>query len=142
MRLAYFRTAIVRTPSQIKRLAAFGFVIFALSIPTLAGPDIQPVTGDNFRTLLKQAEKCAGRGELFEAEKLYKRAIEMNPTHSGVRLKLAMVYVKQRRLNEAYELSFAIAKAEPTNSNAFAVLGATLLSAGSSVRQKQFSSTP
>jgi tetratricopeptide (TPR) repeat protein len=114
----------------MKRLAAFCFVVFALSIPTLAYRDVQQVTGDDFRTLLKEAEKCARRGELFEAEKLYKRAIEMNPTHSAARLKLAMVHVKQRRLNDAYELSFAIAKAEPTNSNAFAVLGATLLSAG------------
>jgi tetratricopeptide (TPR) repeat protein len=130
MRLAYFRTAIVRTPSQIKRLAAFGFVILAFSVPTLALGDIQQVTGDDFRTLVKQGDKCVHRGEFIEAEKVYKRASEISPTNSAVRLKLAMVHLKQRHLSEAYDLSFAIAKAEPTNSNAFAVLGATLLSAG------------
>ncbi len=130
MRLAFFRAAFVRTPSPIKRLAAFGFIILVFSIPILAGGDIQQVNSDDFRSLLKQADKCVRRGEFFEAEKIYKRAIEINPTHSGVRLKLAMVHLKQRRLTDAYDLSFAVAKAEPTNSNAFAVLGATLLSAG------------
>ena len=129
MRLAFFRSAFVRT-SPIKRLAALSFVIIAFSVPTFAGVDIQQVGSADFRALLKEAEKCARRGEFFEAEKIYKRALEINPTNSGVRLKLAMVYVKQRRLTEAYDLSFAIAKAEPKNSTAFSVLGATLLSSG------------
>ena len=130
MRLAFFRADHVRTPSPIKRLVALSLVIAAFSIPAFAGGDVHQVNADDFRALLKQAEKCARRGEYFEAEKLYKRAIEINPTHSGARLKLAMVHLKQRRLGDAYDLSFSVAKSEPKNSNAFAVLGATLLSAG------------
>ena len=94
------------------------------------GGDIQQVNSDDFRALLRQGDKLARRGEYFEAEKVFKRAIEINPSHSGAKLKLALVHLKQRRLNDAYELSFSVAKAEPTNSTAFAVLGATLLSAG------------
>ena len=70
------------------------------------------------------------KGDYVEAEKAFKRATEIDPTHSGAKLKLAFVLIKQRRLREAYDLSFPIAKAEPKNSVAFAVLGATLLSAG------------
>jgi Flp pilus assembly protein TadD/predicted aspartyl protease len=129
MRLEFLRASVVRTPSSINRLTLLCLVLLTLSIPALSS-DVQQVSGDDFRSLVKQAEKLARRGQYFEAEKIFKRAIEINPTHSGVRLKLAMIHVKQRRLTEAYDLTFPIAKAEPANSNAFAVLGATLLSAG------------
>jgi thioredoxin-like negative regulator of GroEL/predicted aspartyl protease len=103
-------------------------LIFAA--PALAWGDIQQVNSDDFRALLKQGDKLVRRGEYFEAEKIFKRAIEINPSHSGAKLKLALIHIKQRRLSEAFDLSFPIATAEPSNSNAFAVLGATLLSAG------------
>jgi thioredoxin-like negative regulator of GroEL/predicted aspartyl protease len=103
-------------------------LIFAA--PAFAWGDIQQVNSDDFRALLKQGDKLVRRGEYFEAEKIFKRAIEINPSHSGAKLKLALIHIKQRRLSEAFDLSFPIATAEPSNSNAFAVLGATLLSAG------------
>jgi tetratricopeptide (TPR) repeat protein len=103
-------------------------LIFAA--PAFAWGDIQQVNSDDFRALLKQGDKLVRRGEYFEAEKIFKRAIEINPSHSGAKLKLALIHIKQRRLSEAFDLSFPVAKAEPSNSNAFAVLGATLLGAG------------
>ena len=99
------------------------FVAFALA-------DIQQANDNDFRAQLKRGEKLARRGDYLEAEKAFKRATELDPTHSGAKLKLAFVLVKQRRLREAYDLSFPIAKGEPKNSTAFAVLGATLLTAG------------
>ena len=92
--------------------------------------DIQQVNADDSRQLMKQAEKLVRRGSFSEAEKLFRRAISASPGNSTAKLRLAFIYVKQRRLTEAYDLSFSIAQAEPNNSYAFAVLGVTLLSAG------------
>jgi predicted aspartyl protease/Flp pilus assembly protein TadD len=120
---------------SVRRPIAFSAVLISLifaftSITVLGSGDIQQVEGDGFRALLKTGDRHTRRGEYYEAEKAYKRATEINPTHSGAKLKLAFVHIKQRRLVDAYTLSFAIAKAEPNNSNAFAILGTTLLSAG------------
>ncbi len=120
----------IDTPFAIKRLAVIGLLIFSQASALIAAGDVFKVSPDDFRALLKQGDRLVRQGEYYEAEKVFKRATEINPTHSGAKLKLAFVLVKQRRLSEAYELSFSVAKAEPKNSNAFAVLGATLLSAG------------
>jgi tetratricopeptide (TPR) repeat protein len=96
----------------------------------IASPDIQQVKGDEIKRLVKQGDRLMRRGQYVEAERVFKRAIEIYPNNSFPKLKLALVYVKQRRLTEAYEMSFAVAKAESDNSHAFAVLGVTLLSAG------------
>ncbi len=130
MQPAFLRKDFVRTPSMIKHCFAFGLIAVVFTASAFAFGDIQQVNGDDFRTLLKQGDKLVRRGEFFEAEKIFKRAIEINPSHSGARIKLALVHVKQRRLGEAYDLLLPIAKAEPKNSSAFAALGATLLSAG------------
>lgn len=130
MRPAFFRTNFARTPSLIKQFVACCVVTVAAATSAFSGGDIQQVNGDDFRTLLKQGDKLVRRGEYFEAEKIFKRAIEINPNHSGAKLKLAYVHVKQRHLREAYDLSFAVAEAEPNNATAYAVLGVTLLSAG------------
>lgn len=124
---AQIRADLFRTPSLI----ALAALILALALSaSAASSDIQQVNGDDFRSLLKQGDKLVKKGEYVEAEKVFKRAIEINPNHSGAKLKLAFVNVKQRKLRDAYEICFPIAKAEPKNSNAFAILGATLLSAG------------
>lgn len=108
----------------------FAAILAFTSSPAFGSGDIQQVDADAFRTLIKTGDRLFRRGEYYEAEKVFKRASEINPSHSGVKLKLAYVHVKQRRLGDAYTISLAIAKAEPNNSNAFAVLGATLLAAG------------
>ena len=130
MRPAFFRTDFVRTPSLITHLALLSIIVVTFTAPAFARGDIQQTGRDDFRSLLKQGDRHVRRGEYIEAEAAYKRAISLDPTHSGAKLKLALIHVKQRRLIEAYDSSFSIAKAEPTNSNAFAVLGATLLGAG------------
>jgi tetratricopeptide (TPR) repeat protein/predicted aspartyl protease len=130
MQSAFLRRDFVRTPSLIKNCLVSGVIAAIFAASAFAWGDIQQINSDDFRSLLKQGDKLVRRGQYFEAEKVFKRAIEINPLHSGAKLKLALVHVKQRRLTDAYDLSFPIAKAEPANSNAFAVLGATLLSAG------------
>ena len=79
---------------------------------------------------LKEATKLTRAGKLPEAEALLRRAVELDPTRSAAKVELAYVLTKQRRLVEAYELALPVAKDEPRNARAFAVLGATLLTAG------------
>jgi tetratricopeptide (TPR) repeat protein len=78
----------------------------------------------------KAAQKQAKKGDLTGAESLFRRSVELDPGLSAAKVELAYVLLKQRSLTEAYELSLNVAKAEPKNSRAFAVLGATLLTAG------------
>jgi thioredoxin-like negative regulator of GroEL/predicted aspartyl protease len=127
MRTGFSNTLLPRTSSRL--LSAVLLVAFSPLLVFAAG-DVYQVNDNDFRAQLKRGEKLARKGDYAEAEKAFKRATEIDPTHSGAKLKLAFVLVKQRRLQEAYDLTFPVAKAEPKNSNAFAVLGAALLSAG------------
>ena len=130
MQPAFVRKGFVRSPDLIRHFLALGLITVSIAATAFGRGDIQQVNGDDFRGLLKMGDKLVRRGEYFEAEKVFKRAVGMNPNHSGVKLKLALIYLKQRRLTEAYDLTFPIAKSEPTNSTSYAVLGATMLSAG------------
>lgn len=117
-------------PFRLKLATSLTLLCLLSASATLASSDIQQVNTDNARQLIKKADKLVRRGNLVEAEKLLQLAITADPTNSTSKLKLAFIHVKQRRLLDAYDLSFPIAKAEPTNSYAFAVLGATMLGAG------------
>ncbi|HXF42944.1 MAG TPA: aspartyl protease family protein, partial [Pyrinomonadaceae bacterium] len=96
----------------------------------LSTDDVEPASKADVKQLIKQADKLVKRGNLAEAEQILKKAIEIEPKNSLARLKLALIYVKLRRLQSAYDLAFPIARDEPKNSFAFAVLGMTLLGAG------------
>lgn len=109
-------------------LATLAAVFLTVSIA--AGTDDVKQVSDDPKSLVKQAEKLQRRGELAAAEDLYKRAVLAAPNNSEYKLKLAYLYVKMRRLIDAYDLSYPIAKSEPKNSFAFAVVGATYLGAG------------
>jgi predicted aspartyl protease/thioredoxin-like negative regulator of GroEL len=92
--------------------------------------DVQQADGENARQLIKQSDKLLRRGNLPEAERVLRRALVLSPENSLAKLKLAFVNIKQRRLLDAYNLSFEVAQAEPDNAFAFAVLGTTILNAG------------
>ncbi len=95
-----------------------------------ANDNVQQSESDDVKQLIKQAEKLNRRGELPEAEKILRGIVERNPKNSVAKLALGYNLFKQRNIIEAYDLSLEVAKAEPKNSRAFAVLGATLLNAG------------
>jgi tetratricopeptide (TPR) repeat protein len=116
--------------SQPRQIVAVIAITLCAAVAGLGFGDIEQVPVDDVRQMIKQGDKLVHHGEYAEAEKVLRKAVDTYPANSLVKLKLAYVYVKQRRIREAYELSFAVAKAEPKNSYAFAVLGATLLSAG------------
>jgi predicted aspartyl protease/Tfp pilus assembly protein PilF len=115
---------------QIAVLGAAGLMILGLCADVRCYPGQEQSRDETERRLLKQAEKHSKRGEFPEAEQILRRVVEIAPRASTAKLKLAFVLVKQKKLREAYELSFEAARAEPKNSFAFAVLGAALLSAG------------
>lgn len=108
----------------------FAAVIIVSAIPVLAETDIQKAADNDTNRAIKLAEKQIKRGSLSEAEQILKKAIDAKPDSSAAKLKLAFVYVKMRRVLEAYELCYPIARDEPKNAYAFAVLGATMLVAG------------
>ena len=93
-------------------------------------PRSSPTPQTDVRSLIKLAEKYAKRGEFVEAEKAYSDAIKLQPNDDPLKLELARIYLKQKRLNDAYEIAFPIAKADPTNGAAYAIVGAALLGAG------------
>jgi tetratricopeptide (TPR) repeat protein len=118
------RPTLVRKRSTL--LLIFGFVFSALAGTAAA----QDSTTDAAKDTYKLAQKQVKQGNLTEAEKLFRRALEIEPSFAPAKVELANVLIKQRDVAGAYELSFAAAKENPSNARAFAVLGTTLLTAG------------
>jgi tetratricopeptide (TPR) repeat protein len=132
MKFTDFRTKNV-FPFRLKHSSRYFcacLLIFAFSTFAIANTDVQQIDAESTKQLIKQAEKQAKRGNLEEAEKILRRILEQSPNEPRAKVKLAYVLLKQRRLLDAYNLSFEVAKAEPKNSYAFAVLGMILLDNG------------
>lgn len=115
--------------SKVRFRSLTALFCILLAVPAFGIDDVQQIVEDP-KQLIKKGDKLFRRGDFVGAESHFKRAIASLPNDSTAKLKLAFVYVKMRRLVDAYDLGFPIAKAEPKNSYAFAVVGATLLSAG------------
>lgn len=115
---------------RVRRFIGVSLVLMLFGFSAIAAEDVQQTGAEESARLIKEAGKLSKKGNYIEAEKLLRRAVELNPPSSVAKLKLAYTLVKQRRLIEAYDLAFPIAKAEPKNSYAYAVLGVTLLNAG------------
>lgn len=120
-------------PFRIKRLYFSLLVIsliFAMSSVSLANNDEAQVQTDEIKKTLKQTEKLTKKGNFIESEKILRGLLERFPQNTKVKISLAYVLMKQRKLLESYNISFDVCLAEPQNSYAFAVLGMTLLNAG------------
>src|SRR5690606_28486346 len=105
-------------------------LLFSTSSASPTPDDNYVPTDTDSKRLLKQAEKFLRDGRYPEAERVLRRVTELDSDNIVAKLRLAFALNKMRRLGEAYEISFAIAKEEPDNAHAFAVLGTTLLNAG------------
>ncbi len=131
MKPVYFPKRMFFVPFHLKRSFSIILVLLTFSVSSfILAEDIQQTNGEDSRKLVKQAVKLIRKGNLPEAEKILRRAIEINPGSSDAKLNLAHLLVKRKRLIEAYDLAFNVAKNEPKNSFAYAVLGVTLLNAG------------
>ncbi len=109
-------------------VAVSGLIVFPV-LPVTAGAQSREVPS-TIKKILKESVKLTRAGKLSESENLLKKAIALDGSRTEATVELGYVLTKQRRLAEAYDLVFPIAKAEPQNARAFSVLGATLLSAG------------
>ncbi|MBV9214683.1 MAG: aspartyl protease family protein [Acidobacteria bacterium] len=87
-------------------------------------------TDADIRSLTKRADKLTRDGNLDGAEKLLRQAVALDKDRTDTQLSLALVLAKERNLLEAYNISYAIAQRDKTNSRAFTVLGLTLLNGG------------
>lgn len=123
------RAAVYGVSLGVRNVVILAFLTLVV-VPAAVTADIQQGEPDDAPKLFKQARKQYEKGKLDEAAKLYRRVIELAPAHSAAKLQLARVLVKQRIILEAYDVAFAVAKAEPKNAHAFAVLGTVMLSAG------------
>ena len=85
---------------------------------------------DEIKKLIKEAGKLTRAGLLPDAEAVLKRAVALDENRTDAKIEMAFVFVKERRLLEAYNLCYPIVQADPKNSRSLAVLGATLLAAG------------
>jgi Flp pilus assembly protein TadD/predicted aspartyl protease len=118
-------------PLKAVRLSFACFLILAfvtMATPASAGTD--GATQLDPKQVLRAAEKLIQKGSFEQAEQMLRGAIVDYPTDSSLKLKLAFTLMKMRIFTEAYNLSFNVAKNEPTNANAFAVLGTVLLTGG------------
>lgn len=90
----------------------------------------QSADNDEVRALVKKAAKLARGGSFSEAESHLRHAMELAPDRSDIKIELAYLLVKERRLLEAFNICMPIVETERTNSHAYAVMGVTLLAAG------------
>lgn len=113
---------------SIRGLGALFILTLLLSPSALALA--QGKNSDDLKRILKQAGKVTRKGDLEEGERLYKLILASQPEHTRARIELSMIYLKQRRVGEAYDLVFPIVEKDEKNADAFAVLGAALLTSG------------
>ncbi|MEQ1606246.1 MAG: aspartyl protease family protein [Pyrinomonadaceae bacterium] len=102
-------------------------IVLVLTVSALAADTQQTV---DIKRSLKEATNKTRAGLFAEAETILRKAVDADTNRSDVRVELAFVLTKQRRLLEAYNLVFPIVQSEPKNARAFAVLGATMLTGG------------
>ncbi len=111
---------------------AVSLMCFLMAAPGAAAvaDDVQGLEPQEMKKLLKQAKKLYRKGETAEAERILRRIIATNPQHVEAKLDLAYILLKKKRLVDAYNFAYEIASADKDNAHAFAILGATYLSAG------------
>lgn len=116
--------------SQFRQIILVGVFGLALSTPYALPASPSPDVADDIKKLLKDATKLTRAGKLAEAEETLRRAVALDGDRIEPKIELAYVLTKQRRLGDAYEMAFPIARDNPKSARAFAVLGATMLSGG------------
>jgi Flp pilus assembly protein TadD/predicted aspartyl protease len=130
MKCKDFRQVFFQFPFHKKKF--FGIISICLLLAGFAAANdtAQQKEAVETRQLIKQAEKLNRRGEFRDAEQILRGIVERNPLDSSAKLALSYNLLKQRNLVEAYQMSFEVARAEPKNSRAFAILGVALLNSG------------
>ncbi|MFN6962784.1 MAG: aspartyl protease family protein [Pyrinomonadaceae bacterium] len=121
---------------RLARRSFSPFLLHTLLLCALAGPLLAPATfaqrrsADDSKRDLKLGRKLLANGRNDDAEKLYRRMLAARPDLSAAKVELAFTLLRQRHIRAAYDLAFEVARAEPNNARAYAVLGTVLLTAG------------
>lgn len=137
MNFKTFSVDVLQFPFRAKRL--FFILLICLTLfPAAAFAEDDVQLADEARRQIKQAKKLSHKGDFNEAEKILRSVIQTNPQQSAAKLDLAYILLKQRMLVDAYDFSLEVARAEPKNSHAFAVLGSVLLASGNFREAKVF----
>ncbi len=134
MRLCYLRTSCCRLSLFYVHALTIIFLLVSFTPAATASKtpsaDVVQVSSDDAKKLRKNAERLARKGKLAEAEAMFRRSLAIDPSNTQTKLKLAFLLNQQRRIVEAYGIGIEVAKAEPKNAEALAVIGTALLSAG------------
>ncbi len=120
---------------QLPLLRVMGalFLTISIGISGLAAVEVYPpdeLNQESSKKLLKRAKKLLRKGLYSESAVLIKKVLEREPDNNKASLDLAYIYLKQKRTVAAYEIAFRVAKDDPKDSFAFAILGAVYLAAG------------
>jgi Flp pilus assembly protein TadD/predicted aspartyl protease len=110
------------------RKSSFAFLFFAAFLALSVAPNFAQTETDG--TLRKQAAKAMRKGEFAEAEKTWRVLLDREPDNYKYRLALSHSLYKQRFLIESYDEARKVVEAEPKNARAYALIGASLLTAG------------
>ena len=95
MKIEHLRSYVSCLPLRYALPAAI--IVTGMFATALAG-DVEQADTEISRQLAKQAEKLVRKGNLIEAEKLLRRAVELGPDNTDAKLRLAFVCIKQRHL--------------------------------------------
>jgi predicted aspartyl protease/Flp pilus assembly protein TadD len=114
------------------RLFYLGIGVLALILmPGIAlEAKAQNKSDDVSKPVIRSAKKSLRRGNAPEAETFLTQSVERFPGNNAIRLELAYVLYKQKKIRDSYDISLDVANADGSNGRAFAILGASLLAAG------------
>jgi tetratricopeptide (TPR) repeat protein len=113
------------------RVALIGVFAFLFAFQTVADAEAQrQQQATEPRQILRIAEKLILKGDHPQAESLLRAGLISNPQDANLKLRLAFVLMKMRVLAEAYNICVEVATVDKQNSQAYAVLGAVLLTSG------------
>ena len=107
-----------------------GSLAASLMFVAVCGADGRAVALGGDKKNLEKGLRAIRQGEFEDAEKIYRGMVERDPKDVAARLGLSFAFLKQRKLNEAYEHAARALTYEPTSARAYALLGSTLLASG------------
>jgi predicted aspartyl protease/Tfp pilus assembly protein PilF len=108
----------------------WGSLAASLMFIAVCGADGRAIALADDKKNLEKGVRAIREGEFEVAEKIYRGMVERDPKDVPARLGLSYTFLKQRKLNEAYEQAARALSFDSTSARAYALLGATLLASG------------
>ena len=109
--------------------AASRFPVRALTLVVLTLTLSVSVFGDVKKTR-HQAQKALRAGDFARAEELYREVLKIDEQDNNARLGLSEALLKQRRLQDAFDMAARVVASEPLSARAHALLGSAMLATG------------